>query len=344
MYLGTDTEFFFKDRHSGAILPSDAFLPDKYAPLVASTNLSGVTPETAAKRTVPGAALHWDGVQGELTLAETHCRAYILDRMREGFRVARTRASAKDAEISVDSCVETPPEILRATRPEAVVFGCDMDYRAWESGKGNPLGIEPETHYWRYAGTHIHVGFSGVASDKDVIAFLESFDGKLKVIKVMDWLVGNTLVLFEDDTAKLRRQLYGKAGVFRPTPYGVEYRVPGASISRHPALMSLTFSLARAAASIAQHRFEDFMAGLEPERVIVAINDVDRSLAMQNLLQIFAKSAVTKSPDHCYFGNLPRVLERGATFSYDLATNWHLDDPAISFHGSLTPGWESTTQ
>jgi len=43
------------------------------------------------------------------------------------------------------------------------------------------------------------------------------------VIKALDAYLGLPSVLFEKDG--MRRTLYGKAGAYRPTPYGVEYRV-----------------------------------------------------------------------------------------------------------------------
>ena len=90
--------------------------------------------------------------------------------------------------------------------PAAFQFGCEPDYNAWTKAR-NP---RPESNdkFLRSCGGHIHIGYEG-------------FDAH-DVIKACDLYLGVPSVLM--DEGELRKQLYGKAGAFRKTSYGVEYR------------------------------------------------------------------------------------------------------------------------
>jgi hypothetical protein len=89
----------------------------------------------------------------------------------------------------------------------AQTFGCDPDFNAWEYGAPNPRP-QSRNRNLRSAGGHIHIE----APHLD----------KIELAKAMDLFVGVPMMRF--DTDKKRRQLYGKAGAFRPKSYGIEYR------------------------------------------------------------------------------------------------------------------------
>lgn len=91
---------------------------------------------------------------------------------------------------------------------EAQSFGCTPDYNAWLGGKRNPRPSS-DNEALRSAGGHIHIELS-------------KEDNILDVVKAMDWFVGCQMLKFDSDNK--RRSLYGRAGAFRPKPYGVEYR------------------------------------------------------------------------------------------------------------------------
>ena len=93
---------------------------------------------------------------------------------------------------------------------ESQEFGCSVDYNAWtEEPNEKPKG---EMTRLRTTGTHIHVGFDEPKTSV-----------RLELIKAMDLFLGVPSVIIDPDT--VRRKLYGKAGAFRLTSYGVEYRV-----------------------------------------------------------------------------------------------------------------------
>lgn len=58
---------------------------------------------------------------------------------------------------------------------------------------------------------HVHVGYQS-----------NNIDTSLEIVRYMDVFVGIPSLLFDNDTR--RRSLYGKAGSFRLTSYGLEYR------------------------------------------------------------------------------------------------------------------------
>lgn len=121
----------------------------------------------------------------------------VLNYLRENFPVYQ---------FSHESAVSFPPEELNT--PQAQEFGCEPDYNAW-TGKRNrkPTAKDPNL---RSAGGHIHVG--NEIAVKDPVA----------VIRAMDLFLGVPSIIM--DHGELRKELYGKAGCFRPKDYGCEYR------------------------------------------------------------------------------------------------------------------------
>lgn len=109
-------------------------------------------------------------------------------------------------------------EDLMAEQPkEAKELGCDPDWNAYTK-EPNPRPDGDVT--FRTASGHIHVGWGAdiPVDHPDHIDICAGF------VKKLDMTVGMFMTLI--DTDPRRRELYGKAGAFRPKPYGVEYRTP----------------------------------------------------------------------------------------------------------------------
>lgn len=86
---------------------------------------------------------------------------------------------------------------------------CSPDYNAYtQSENKKPNGARTTL---RSAGFHIHLGYDNY-----------NVDTSLALIRYMDMYIGVPSVVSDPDTN--RRKLYGKAGSFRLTPYGLEYR------------------------------------------------------------------------------------------------------------------------
>lgn len=103
-----------------------------------------------------------------------------------------------------------------ATQPkEALELGCDPDFNAWtEQANEKPDGARS----FRTASGHVHIGWTDGAAIRD--------SGHLhvchNVVKQMDFFLGLPSLFYDADTQ--RREMYGKAGCYRPKTYGVEYR------------------------------------------------------------------------------------------------------------------------
>jgi len=96
-------------------------------------------------------------------------------------------------------------------------LGCDPDFCAWNL-EVNPRP-DPGNRPLRTAAGHIHVGWT---SDMDVYD-RDHFRLCGKVARQLDYFLGIFSLKWDSDNT--RRELYGKAGAFRPKPYGMEYRV-----------------------------------------------------------------------------------------------------------------------
>lgn len=107
---------------------------------------------------------------------------------------------------------------LQEQHPLSVELGCDPDYNAWTNGGPNEPG-DPSTNF-RTAGGHVHIGWC----QKKPIDDLEHTRDCIEAVKQMDYVLGMWSLL-KDKYGSDRRKLYGKAGAYRPKPYGVEYRV-----------------------------------------------------------------------------------------------------------------------
>lgn len=127
-----------------------------------------------------------------------------LDAMVEGYDFSEKTSNVFDLEY------------LKNQPMEAVMLGCGVDYEGW-SGNNNP---SPDSDsFMRTVGGHVHVGgFTPKVSVHED----EHFYKAARLATLIDETVGVYSLLWDKDDD--RRNLYGKAGAFRPKPYGMEYR------------------------------------------------------------------------------------------------------------------------
>lgn len=96
---------------------------------------------------------------------------------------------------------------------EALELGCDPDFNGWDMQENcKPKGDRP----MRTASGHVHIGWTEGKEAND------NFFPASAVARQMDFFLGLGSLLYDSD--KERREMYGKAGCFRPKPYGCEYR------------------------------------------------------------------------------------------------------------------------
>lgn len=125
------------------------------------------------------------------------------------------REMVPEYEVVADPVAQFTKEYLEAQDPKALELGCDPDYNGW-TRKEN---VKPDAKVtFRTGAGHVHVG----VVENAIITDERYFNVCADAVKEMDLFLGLPSLFYDNDTK--RRELYGKAGAFRPKKYGFEYR------------------------------------------------------------------------------------------------------------------------
>lgn len=226
--LGTDPEFMLKDRSGNIVSAIPVIQRDKHDPIVLSDD---------------GVKVYFDNTMIETNTVPAGSRDGFVSNIRETFKLIQG-VLGNDFDIAaIPSNYFSEDECLH---PDAMIAGCNPEFCAYAQEACFPPDFVDS---FRSAGGHIHIGRSDfekydedAAEDENV--FLLSVASKQSMIKYMDIFVGCPLTLIDDSAASVeRKRLYGKAGRFRPTPYGVEYRTPSNYWLSAPATAELIWDL-----------------------------------------------------------------------------------------------------
>ena len=188
--IGADPELFIRERQYGHYKSAVGLIGgSKWAPKAIDNE---------------GHAILEDNVALEFNIKP----ADSLDAFRASIHkvLDHFRLILPDYDLDTASAVSFPKEELET--PQAQEFGCEPDYDAWRKCVNNKPVAEDQN--LRSAGGHLHLGHE--IAKEDPVA----------VIRAMDLFLGVPSIQLDKGT--LRRELYGKAGAFRPKPYGCEYR------------------------------------------------------------------------------------------------------------------------
>lgn len=207
--IGCDPEVFVTKRgqpHSAYGLLQGT----KDAPFKTRNGAYQVDGMAAEFNTNPVALPHssWSSSLGDFEV----WNARIVEQMRE-----IRNALPKECAIRVEPVMEFGKEFLDQQPEAAKELGCDPDYCAYTL-EPNPRPDGEKT--FRTGAGHIHVGWGAdiPVDNEEHIEICANF------VKTLDATVGMLMAYIDRDPR--RRELYGKAGAFRPKPYGVEYRTP----------------------------------------------------------------------------------------------------------------------
>ncbi|UOF79325.1 phage phieco32-like cooH.nH2 ligase-type [Caudoviricetes sp.] len=157
------------------------------------------------------------------------------------------------------------------SEPLARLAGCEPDYCAWTGLENRPPDYM--NNNVRVAGGHLHISFL----DSD-----GSLEDRLKFVRALDLVLGVPSVLLDSDVR--RRELYGKAGAFRPKftdrndPYnGIEYRTLSNFWLKSESLMSFVWDgVERVYNSFKE--LSELATNLE-SLIVPTINNSDREMA-----------------------------------------------------------------
>lgn len=125
------------------------------------------------------------------------CMKWTRDNLPQGHQVKLIAS-----EIYPDNQLQTD---------QAKEFGCEPDYNAWNNSEENTKP-SAENKNLRTCGGHLHVSYDNPTKEMNE-----------KFVQMLDLYLAIPFLLLDPDDR--RRELYGKAGAYRPKVYGFEYRV-----------------------------------------------------------------------------------------------------------------------
>lgn len=310
--MGGDPEFFTANKR-GKILNADRFFPGKEDPL----HVGG---EASRCR------LFFDGIQGEMSYAPSTCRETVLARIKAILMEAQSIIK-DDHHILLKPSSKIGRQIIESAHPEARIFGCMPDFNAYTRST-NTCEMDASRHPFRYAGGHLHFGISPRA---ELDPESKEYQGEnnivndpamhLRVIKMMDLLISVvTLPLDNAPGSKRRRTKYGKAGCFRPTPYGVEYRTPSCWWVKSPVTASLVYALGRmawslTAAGLDEEFYKVLKTSEEDVRGIIDESNIEASNELWKKMRVYLGSMFTAGSNPLNLRTMIKGISSGKSFN-----------------------------
>ena len=152
-----------------------------------------------------------DGVAAELGFVPAIDMVEFVKRVNKGVGLLTKLAHGHGLELRYVSEAEYDPEDLNY--PELQQAGCSSDFNIHLMVKNQAPDISLSP--MRYAGGHIHLGHPTLVSETE---------RQLRTIQALDIMLG--LLEYIVVPSSGRRKFYGRAGDYRPKPYGIEYRTP----------------------------------------------------------------------------------------------------------------------
>lgn len=198
--IGADPEFFLRDKETGKFVSAHG--------MIEGTKKNPQKVKNGAVQ-VDGMALEFN-IDPARTEDEFTSNVYsVLEQLRE--------MVPDKYEFVFESVAHFDEEYIRNQPEVARQLGCEPDFNAY-THTANPT---PDAAVnFRTASGHIHVGWT---NGQDV-ADPEHIEACEMLAEQLDSYVGLASVVL--DPFSIRRSLYGKAGAYRPKPYGMEYRTP----------------------------------------------------------------------------------------------------------------------
>lgn len=217
--IGCDPELFLRNPNSGAYISAHGMIPG--------------TKEDPHQ--VKDGMVQIDGTALEFGIDPAATADEFVSRINS---VKGTLREMVDPgyEIVAHPVATFEPAYFKSLPPWATELGCTPDFNAWT---GDP-NTKPEANVtFRTGSGHVHIGWTSGENPWD----REHYATCRAVARQMDYYLGIYSLLW--DTDNQRRELYGKAGAFRPKPYGVEYRTLSNRWTDSDLLMRWVFNAAQ---------------------------------------------------------------------------------------------------
>jgi len=206
--VGSDMELFLYDNETQQVVPCVGILP--------GTKDSPFQPDGMPD----GFAIQEDNVMVEYNVPPASSFQQFAKNMRKG-RVMVLSELVKLYGSRYGLYTKSPSHTFDPvflTTPQSTTIGCEPDFDAYEGGqmRYNP----PPPGNVRSCGGHVHLGGDFKCPDFVAALFAELFIGVRGRIHA--------------SPTSQRSAWYGKPGIYRPKPYGVEYRTPDNQWSTDP--------------------------------------------------------------------------------------------------------------
>ncbi len=248
--IGADPELFIINSKTGKVVSAIGLIPGKKH----SAWVDATWPK--------GYGLETDNILAEFNIPPAKTKQEFIDSINFMKQFIRGFVKERNSDFDIKTVASLHVDEKELNSSEAKEFGCSVDYNAYtESPNPKPCG---ETTNLRSAGFHVHIGYPDRSAEKSI-----------SLVKYMDAYLGIPSVLLDRDME--RRILYGKAGCFRLTPYGVEYRVLSSFFLSNDQTIGFVYDGTMRALTA-------FYAGIElppAESVVNCINNGNAELAIK---------------------------------------------------------------
>ena len=222
--IGADPELFIINKKTGKVVSSIGLIPgEKGNPWVGEDLPTGV-------------GLESDHILAEFNIPPVTDELSFVNNIEYMKKYIARFVSEKNPDLGILCAASQTVPTDQLQSDEAKAFGCSIDYNAYSGGPNpKPKG---ETTNLRSAGFHIHIGYRNYNADTSI-----------QLVRYLDQYLGIPSIIRDQD--KKRRSLYGKAGCFRLTSYGVEWRVLSSALMKDEE--SLSFVWERLMRAIEMH-------------------------------------------------------------------------------------------
>lgn len=225
--IGADSEVFYMNTKTKEIISAEGIIRG-----------SKYDPEPFYEDKQKGYALSLDNVMPEFCIPPAKTADEFAEYLQTGIDYVNSIAP-KDICISIQAAANLNEKWLQTYI--AQTFGCEPDFNAYSMAMNDKPQAKDST--LRSAAAHIHFGYEDAAPFDGDIEEYTPIEEHTRIVQSADLHLSIPAVLMEEDNK--RKELYGKAGAYRPKSYGLEYRTISNFYLKSKELMKWAFDAAK---------------------------------------------------------------------------------------------------